>query len=162
MATQDGSIDVPDSSENASEGDIDVEKANVDTLHRNAIGMVGLVAGAAGAVGAAAAVGGPVQVEVVVTAAVVEPMLIGCFVLIKGEEMCCLIRVTSGAQGARSSLYGLPRPVGSITTDAWWRPSSASGSSSSSASDLSWLSANSSVGVTSMSVACTSLQKGPR
>src|SRR6266851_6299311 len=35
-------------------------------------------AGAAGAVGAAAAVGGPVQVEVVVTAAVVEPMLIGC------------------------------------------------------------------------------------
>ncbi|MFL5663753.1 MAG: hypothetical protein ACJ8BW_20790 [Ktedonobacteraceae bacterium] len=61
MATQDGSIDVPDSSENAdalsvskteaaSEGDIDVEKANVDTLHRNAIGIVGLVAGAAGAV----------------------------------------------------------------------------------------------------------------
>src|SRR5258708_10361567 len=55
MATQDGSIDVPDSSENASEGDIDVEKANVDTLHRNAIGMVGLVAGAAGAVAPLAA-----------------------------------------------------------------------------------------------------------
>jgi hypothetical protein len=68
MATQDGSIDVPDSSENAdalsvskteaaSEGDIDVEKANVDTLHRNAIGIVGLVAGAApgipGPIGAA-------------------------------------------------------------------------------------------------------------
>ena len=55
MATQDGSIDVPDSSENASEGDIDVEKANVETLHRNAIGIVGLVAGAAGAVAPLAA-----------------------------------------------------------------------------------------------------------
>src|SRR5258708_28053485 len=55
MATQDGSIDVPDSSENASEGDIDVEKANVDKLHRNAIGIVGLMAGAAGAVAPLAA-----------------------------------------------------------------------------------------------------------
>ena len=62
MAKQDESIDVPDSSENAdtpslleTEGDIDVEKANVDKLHRNAIGVVGLVAGAAGAVAPLAA-----------------------------------------------------------------------------------------------------------
>ena len=75
------------------------------------------MAGAVGAAGAAAAVEGPVQVEVVVTAAVVKPMLIGCFMLIRGVVMCCLIGVMSGAQGSRSSLYGLPGPVGSITTD---------------------------------------------
>ncbi len=82
-----------------------------------AAGAVTGVAGAAGAVGAAAAVGGLAQVEVVVMAAVVEPMLVGCFMLIRGVVMCCLIGVMSGAQGSRSSLYGLPGPVGSITTD---------------------------------------------
>src|SRR5260221_4704267 len=56
MATKDEPIKtVPNSSENAvalsqstpeDSGDIDVEKANVDKLHRNAIGIVGLVAGA--------------------------------------------------------------------------------------------------------------------
>src|SRR5258708_21788986 len=65
MATQDEPIKtVPNSSENAvalsqstpeDSGDIDVEKANVDKLHRNAIGIVGLVAGAAGAVAPLAA-----------------------------------------------------------------------------------------------------------
>src|SRR5260221_5996795 len=65
MATQDEPIKtVPNSSENAvalsqstpeDSGDINVEKANVDKLHRNAIGIVGLVAGAAGAVAPLAA-----------------------------------------------------------------------------------------------------------
>ncbi|MFL5626815.1 MAG: hypothetical protein ACJ788_14620 [Ktedonobacteraceae bacterium] len=65
MAKQDGPSEaVPNASENAAalsqstpqdSADIDIEKANVDTLHFNAIGIVGLVAGAAGAVAPLAA-----------------------------------------------------------------------------------------------------------
>ncbi len=64
-------------------------------------GAAGAAAGAAGVVGAgveaAAAVGGPARVEVVVTAAVVEPMLVGCFVLTRGVVLYCLIGMTRGA-----------------------------------------------------------------
>ncbi len=65
MATQDEPIEaVSNSAESATSlsqstpegsGDIDVEKTNVDKLHFNAIGIVGLVAGAAGAVAPLAA-----------------------------------------------------------------------------------------------------------
>ncbi len=114
------------------------------------------VAGAAGAAGVAgparavARVGGLVQMVVVVTAAVVEPMLIGCFVIVEVEVLYCLIGVTRGAQGSRFSLCGLPGPVGSITTDEW--QSAGSGSSPSSVSGSSYSSADPSLGVTLVSV----------
>jgi len=55
------------------------------------------VAGAAGVARAAARVGGLVRVEVVVMAAVVEPMLICCFVLVKVGVLYCLVGMTRGA-----------------------------------------------------------------
>jgi len=55
------------------------------------------VAGAAGAAGAAVMGGGPVQVEVVVTAAVVEPMFVCCVVRVGVKVLCCLVGVMRGA-----------------------------------------------------------------
>jgi len=72
---------------------------------------------AVGAAGAAAAAAGVERVEVVVTAAVVEPMFVCCFVLVGAKVLYCLVGVTRGAHGSQLSLYGLPGPVGSIMTD---------------------------------------------
>ncbi len=81
------------------------------------MGAAAGVAGAAGAAGAVAAMEGPVRVEVVATAAVVEPMFICCFVLVRVMVLYCLIGVTRGTQGSQLSLCGLPGPVGSIVTN---------------------------------------------
>ncbi len=105
---------------------------------------------------------GVVQVEVVVTVVVVEPMFTCCGIRIAAKVLYCLVGVTRGAQGSQSSLYGLPRPSGLITTDAFWRLSCGSGSSLSSSSDSSESSADSSAGGALTSIACTLLQKGPR
>ncbi len=98
--------------------------------------------------------------EVVATAAVVEPIFICCVVIVGAKVLYCLVGVMRGAQGSRPSLCGLPGPVGSITADVWQR--AGSGLSSSSVSDCSCSSADSSLGVTSTSVVCTSLRKGPK
>ena len=70
-----------------------------------------------GAAGAAVVVEGLAQVEVVVTAVVVEPMFVCCFMLVRVGVLYCLVGVTRGTQGSQLSLCGLPGPVGSITTD---------------------------------------------
>ncbi len=131
---------------------------------------LGAVAGAAGAaVGAAAAgaeveaaMAGVVWVEVVAMVAVVEPMFFCCGIRTATKVLYCLVGVIRGTQGSWSSLYGLPRPSGSITTDVFQRLLCGSGLSSSSSSGSSLLLANSSARGVSMSVACTSPQKGPR
>ena len=94
-------------------------------------------------------------------AVVVEPMLVCCFVLVRVEVLYCLVGVTRGAQGSRISLCGLPGPVGLIATDVWWRPLPVLGSLSS-VSSSTWSSVDPLIGSTSVSVACTSLQNGPR
>ena len=97
---------------------------------------------------------------VVVTAVVVDPIFVCCCVKIEVGALCCPVGITRGAQGSRPSLYGLPGLVGLIVTDVWRRADS--GSSSSSVSFGSGSSAGSSLGVTLMSDAWTSLQKGSR
>ena len=125
-------------------------------------GVAAAVAGAAGVAEVAAAGVGLVQVEVVVTAAVVEPMLVSCCVKVVVKVLYCLIGVTRGAQGSQSSLYGLPGPVGLITTDVFQRLLWVCSLLSSSGSESFLLSADSSASAVSISVACTSLQNGPR
>ena len=71
----------------------------------------------AGAAEAAVIAGGPGRVKVVVTAAVVEP-IISCVVLGKVVVLRWFVGVTRGTHSSHCSLYGAPRPVGSIRADA--------------------------------------------
>ncbi len=71
----------------------------------------------AGAAEVAAIAGGPGRVKVVVTAAVVEP-IVGCVVLGKVVVLRWFIGVTRGTHGSHCSLYRAPGPVGSIRADA--------------------------------------------
>jgi hypothetical protein len=89
---------------------------------------------AAGAAAGAAAAGRGALAVVVVVATAVEAMPVGCCIGIKAEVLCCLVGVMRGAQGSRSSRCVLPGPVGSITTNAFWRSVSSLGSLSSSSS----------------------------
>jgi hypothetical protein len=108
------------------------------------------------------AAGGPALVVVVVVAAVVDTIVDGCCDRTVVKVLYCPVGVTRGAHSSRSSLCGLPRPSGSITTDALWRSSCWAGSSSVSVSRSSSLPVFSSTGSTSRSVVCTSGRKGPR